>query len=60
MNRLNVYCKIDGEIECIPYLNLKGNVDSYTLFYDLTIQKKEDLNTYLKSIKDGWCSRLLV
>ena len=60
MNRLNVYCKIDGEIVCIPYLNLKSNVDSHTLFYDLTIQKKEDLHTYLKSIKDGWCNRFLI
>lgn len=60
LNRLNVYCKIDGEIHCIPYLNLKGNVDSHTLFYDLTVQKKEDLNTYLKSIKDGWCNRFIV
>ena len=40
MNRLNVYYKKDGVIECINYLNLKGNVDSHTLFYDLTIQKK--------------------
>ena len=59
LNRLNVYCKKDGVIECINYLNLKGNVDSHTLFYDLTIQKKEDLNTYLKFIKDGWCNRYL-
>ena len=59
MNRLNVYYKIDGEIVCIPYHNLKGNVDSHTLFYDLTIQKKEELHTYLKSIKDGWCNRFL-
>ena len=60
MNRLNVYCKIDGEIECIPYLKLKGNVDSHTLFYDLTIQKKESLNTYLKPINEGWCNRFIV
>lgn len=60
LNRLNVYCKIDGEIHCIPCLNLKGNVDSHTLFYDLTVQKKEDLNTYLKPIKDGWCNRFIV
>ena len=59
MNKLNVYYKKDGVIECINYLNLKGNVDSHTLFYDLTIQKKEDLNTYLKFIKDGWCNRYL-
>ena len=59
MNRLNVYCKIDGKIECIPSFNLKDNVDSDTLFYDLTVQKKEDLNTYLKPISEGWCARFL-
>ena len=59
MNRLNVFCKIDGEIECIPSFKLKERVDSDTLFYDLTVQKKEDLNTYLKFIKDGWCNRFL-
>lgn len=59
MNRLNVYCKIDGKIKCIPSFKLKDKVDSDTLFYDLTIQKKEDLNTYLKPINDGWCTRFL-
>ena len=59
MNRLNVYCKIDGKIECIPSFNLKDKVDSDTLFYDLTVQKKEDLNTYLKPISEGWCARFL-
>lgn len=59
MNRLNVFCKIDGEIECIPSFKLKDRVDSDTLFYDLTIQKKQDLNTYLKVISEGWCAHLV-
>ena len=59
MNRLNVYCKIDGEIKCIPSFKLSELADSETLFYDLTVQKKEDLKTYLKPISEGWCSHLV-
>lgn len=59
MNRLNVFCKIDGEIECIPSFNFKDSVDSDTLFYDLTIQKKSEINSYLKPVKNGWCRTLL-
>ena len=59
MNRLNVYCKIDGEIQPVPSLKLSAIANLDTLFYDLTVQKKEDLNTYLKPISKGWCARFL-
>ena len=59
INRLNVFCKIGEEIQCIPSFKLKSVVNSETLFYDLTIQKKTDLQTFLKPISEGWCSRLL-
>ena len=59
INRLNVFCKIGEEIQCIPSFKLKSVANSETLFYDLTIQKKTDLQTFLKPISEGWCSRLL-
>ena len=59
MNRLNVFCKIGEEIQCIPSFKLKSVANSETLFYDLTIQKKTDLHTFLKSISEGWCSRFV-
>ena len=58
-NRLNVFCKVDDKIKCIPSSELSKFVNKETLFYDLTIQKKCDLSTYLKPIKEGWCSRLI-
>ena len=58
-NRLNVFCIIDDKIECIPSSELSKFVNKETLFYDLTIQKKSDLSSYLKPIKEGWCSRLI-
>tara|TARA_B100000963_G_scaffold111436_1_gene97028 strand:+ start:10733 stop:11197 length:465 start_codon:yes stop_codon:yes gene_type:complete len=59
MNRLNVYCQIDNTIKCIPSFQLKNNVYENTLFYDLTITKKSDLQNFLKPIKDGWCNTLI-
>ena len=59
MNRLNVFCKIGEEIQCIPSFKLKSVANSETLFYDLTIQKKTDLHTFLKPISEGWCSRFV-
>lgn len=59
INRLNVFCKIGEDIQCIPSFKLKSVANSETLFYDLTIQKKTDLQTFLKPISEGWCSRLL-
>lgn len=55
MNRLNVFCKIEDEILCIPSFKLESIAKSNTLFYDLTIQKKSDLYSYLKPISEGWC-----
>ena len=59
MNRLNVFCKIEDEILCIPSFKLGSLADKDTLFYDLTILTKSDLNTYLKPISEGWCGHLV-
>ena len=59
LNRLNVFCKIEEEIKCIPTFRLKNEIDEYTLFYDLTIQKKSEIARWLKPIKDGWCASYL-
>ena len=58
-NRLNIFCLIDNKIQCLPSSELTKFANKETLFYDLTIQKKSDLNSYLKPIKEGWCSRLI-
>ena len=59
MNRLNVFCRIDNEIQCIPSFKLESIAKADTPFYDLTILTKSDLNTYLKPISEGWCSSFL-
>ena len=59
MNRLNVFCKIDDKIHCIPMNKLAENTNKDTLFYDLTIQKKSELYSYLKPISEGWCASYL-
>jgi len=59
MNRLNVFCRIDDKVQCIPSFKLEGIAEYDTLFYDLTIQNKLELHTYLKPISEGWCAHLL-
>ena len=61
MNRLNIFYKIDldDKIVCISINKLRDKVDESALFYDLTIQKKCDLLTWCKPIKEGWCKRFL-
>jgi len=59
MNRLNVFCEIEGQIVCIPSFKLGSTVSSDTPFYDLTILTKSDLNTYLKPLSEGWCAHLV-
>ena len=59
MNRLNIFCEIEGETVCIPSFRLGDIAKADTLFYDLTILMKSDLNTYLKPISEGWCAHLL-
>ena len=54
MNRLNVFCKIGKFIKVIPNFKLGSIANKDTLFYDLTIQRKEELRNYLKPIKEGW------
>ena len=59
LNRLNVFCRVDDTIKCIPTTKLAENANKDTLFYDLTIQKKSELSNWLKPIKEGWCISLL-
>ena len=59
LNRLNVFCRVEDTIKCIPSTKLAENVNQHTLFYDLTIQKKDELSNWLKPIKEGWCINLL-
>ena len=59
MNRLNVFYRIDNKIQCIPSFKLGSVANADTPFYDLTILKKSDLNTYLKPISEGWCTHLV-
>ena len=59
MNRLNVFCKIGKIIKVIPSFKLGVIANEDTLFYDLTIQRKEELSNYLKPIKDGWAKSYL-
>jgi len=59
MNRLNVFCEIEGLIVCVPSFKLGSIAKSDTPFYDLTIFTKSDLNNYLKPISHGWCAHLI-
>ena len=59
MNRLNVFCEIEGQIVCSPSFKLGSTAKADTPFYDLTILTKNDLNTYLKPISEGWCANLV-
>ena len=59
LNRLNIFCRIDDEIQCVRSFQLESIAKSNTLFYDLTIQNKSDLDSYLKPISEGWCANLL-
>ena len=57
-NRLNIFCRINDKIQCIPLHRLNNIVSDSTFFYDLTIQYKRQLDYFLKPIKEGWCSYL--
>lgn len=59
LNRLNIFCKIEGFIKCIPINKLADNANKETLFYDITIQKKSKLSNWLKPIEEGWCTSLI-
>ena len=59
MNRLNIFCRIGDEIECIPTTKLAKTVNKHTLFYDLTVQKKSELANWLKPIEEGWCASII-
>ena len=36
-----------------------NNSDTNTLFFDTTIKKKKELDSWLIPIKDGWCNAFL-
>ena len=59
LNRLNIFYRIDNNIECIPTTKLAENTNKDTFFYDLTIQKKSELSSWLKPIEKGWCISFL-
>ena len=59
MNRMNIYCVIDNMIECVSVNEFINKVNKETLFYDLTIKSKYELNNWLKKVSSGWCRRLL-
>ena len=59
MNRLNIFCKIEGLIVCVPSFKLQSIAKAETYFYDLTILRKSDLSNYLKPISEGWCANLV-
>ena len=60
LNRLNIFCRIDDKIHCIPTTKLAEYANKETLFYDLTIQKKGDLFNWLKLVEEGWCANLIL
>jgi len=59
LNRLNIFCRIDGIIRCMPTLKLAEFANKETLFYDLTIQKKSELSNWLKPVEEGWCATII-
>jgi len=59
LNRLNIFCRIEDTIKCIPTTKLAEHANKETLFYDLTIQKKSELSNWLKPIKEGWCATII-
>ena len=59
LNRMNIYIKDEDEIHCISLSNLKNYANSDTLFYDLTIKYKNDIQNFLKPIKNSWCQSFI-
>ena len=60
MNRLNVFCIVDGIITCISVHELASQIDdSEMLFYDLTVQEKRGLSNWIKPLQEGWCNNFL-
>ena len=57
LNRFNIFCEIDNHIQCVHLSDISNTVNKETRFFDLTIQKKSDIDSYLKPISDGWCNR---
>ena len=60
LNRLNIFCRIDDKIHCIPTTKLAEYANKETLFYDLTIQKKGKIYNWLKLVEEGWCANLIL
>ena len=60
-NRLNVFISIDHQVECIQCSCLKSKdyISYDTLFFDLNILHKSELENWLIPIKNGWCKRFL-
>ena len=60
LNRLNIFCRIEDTIRCIPTLKLAEHANKETLFYDITIQKKSEISNWLKSVEEGWCANIIL
>ena len=60
LNRLNIFCRIEDTIKCIPTNKLTEHANKETLFYDFTIQKKSELSNWLKPIEEGWCATIIL
>ena len=59
LNRMNIFIYTDKTIQCVNVLEIKKYFQKESLFYDLTIDKKYQLDTYLKPISQGWCNKYL-
>ena len=59
LDRLNIFCRIDNIIKCIPTFKFGEHANKETLFYDLTIQKKSELSNWLKQVEEGWCATII-
>ena len=54
-----LHIKINENIKSISFTEIQNIVDTNTLFFDTTIKKKKELDSWLIPIKDGWCNAFL-
>jgi len=54
-----LHIKINENIKSIYFTEIQNILDTNTLFFDTTIKKKKELDSWLIPIKDGWCNAFL-
>jgi hypothetical protein len=54
-----LHIKINENIKSISFTEIQNILDTNTLFFDTTIKKKKELDSWLIPIKDGWCNAFL-